>query len=113
MPITKLDNSEWASYFDGVSQIIGAKNVEIDIAGLSLGSQVEVTSLPLLGLTYNAKDDVFDVTTESIGHVIKHPKEVHIDYGVEGLHSVEVRDADDNLHIIKFIEPVALPAPKH
>ncbi|MFT4583392.1 MAG: hypothetical protein ACI915_005183 [Gammaproteobacteria bacterium] len=108
MPTTKIDKGEWASYFDGVSKTIGSKNVEIDIAGLLLGSHVEVTSLPLGG----PKDDVFDATTESIGHVIKHPKEIYIDYAIEGLHSVEIRAADNNFQIIKFIDPVALPATK-
>ncbi len=111
MPITKLDNSEWSEYFDRVSKTIGSKNVEIEIAGLSLGDQIEVSSLPLIGLTYDAKNDLLEVVTESVDHIIRLPKIIHTDYGTDGLHSVEVIDADNNHQIIKFTEPVALPAP--
>ena len=112
MSTAKLDNSHWTSYFDNVSRTIGRKQVKIEVAGLSLGSQVEVRSLTLCGLTYDAKDDVFEVLTESIGHVIKHPKGIHIDYGVNGLHSIEIHDADNNYQIIRFAEPVAFPTRK-
>lgn len=110
MAITKLDSSEWTKYFDSVSKNIGSKNIEIDIAGLSFGSQVEVSSLPLTGLTYDAKNDLLEVATETVDHLILHPKEIHTDYGIDGLHSVEVVDADNNHQVIKFIEPVALLA---
>ena len=109
MPIKELDKSEWSKYFDGVSKTIGPINVEIEIAGLLLGSQVEVSSLPLTGLTYDTKNDLLEVATESVDHLIHHPKEIHADYGMDGLHSVEVIDADNNHQIIKFVEPVALP----
>ena len=110
MPIKKLDKSAWSKYFDGVSKTIGSKNVEIKIAGLLLGNQVEVTSLPLTGLTYDAKNDLLEVATDSVDHLIYHPKEIHTDYSIDGLHSVNVIDADDNHQIIKFIEPVKLSA---
>ena len=109
--LKKLDNSEWSEYFDKVSKTIGSKNVEIEIAGLSLGDQIEVTSMPLNGLTYDSKNDLLEVVTESVDHIIKHPKVIHTDYSADGLHSVEVIDADNNHQIIKFTEPVALPAP--
>lgn len=109
MPITKLNSSEWSKYFDDVSKNIGSKNIEIEIAGLSFGNQVEVSSLPLTGLTYDAKNDLLEVATENIDHLIYHPKEIHTDYGIDGLHSVEVVDADNNHQVIKFTDPITLP----
>ena len=92
MSIMKLDNSKWSEYFDRISKTIGSKNVDIEIAGLSIGDQYEVTNVPLNGLTYGAKNDLLEIVTASVDHIISHPKEIHTDYGTDGLHSIEVID---------------------
>ena len=42
MVLTQLAKPEWQDYFDGVSKVLGAKLVEIEVTGLGLGDQVEV-----------------------------------------------------------------------
>jgi hypothetical protein len=108
MPIKKLSKSEWSKYFDNMAKTIGSKNIEIDVAGLLFGNQVEVSSLPLNGITYDPKNDILEIATESVDHLIRHPKEIHTDYGIDGLHSIEVIDGDNNHQIIKFTEAIKI-----
>jgi hypothetical protein len=62
MPLTQLGKSQWQPYFDRVSRTLGdTKRVHIEVAGLSLGDQVEAESLPLFGLSYDPKKDAFIV----------------------------------------------------
>ena len=43
--------------------------------------------------------------------VILHAMPIHVDYEIDGLHSIEVIDASELHQIIKFAQPVALPEP--
>ena len=108
MAIKKLNKDEWSKYFDNISKTIGSKNVEIRVTGLVFGSQIEAMSLPLNGLTYDAKNDLLQVSTDNVDHLIRHPKNIHADYGIDGLHSIEVIDSDNNHQIIKFTEIISL-----
>ena len=66
MAITELDKSRWKDYFDRVSKTLRTKLVELDIESLKLGDQLEVEWAPLVGLTYDPKDDVMAVLVEGV-----------------------------------------------
>ncbi|MDH3690510.1 MAG: DUF5335 domain-containing protein [Gammaproteobacteria bacterium] len=109
MATRQLSRTEWQSYFDGVARAQQGKQVEIEVAGLSVGHQIEAEWLPLNGLTYEPKEDMLEVSTESIDHLIHHPKQISVEEDIEGLRSVEIIDQDDNHQIIKLRAPLALP----
>ncbi|MDH3671979.1 MAG: DUF5335 domain-containing protein [Gammaproteobacteria bacterium] len=112
MATQKLEASGWRAYLDNVSRVITGQHTEIEIAGLAIGDQIEAKWLPLTGLTYDSKGDLFEVATETVDHLIRQPKEIYVEYGADGLHSVEVIDADGNHQIIKLKSPIALEALK-
>ncbi len=109
MATRELERSQWKDYFDSVSQHIGAERVDVEVAGTTLGDQIEVEWMALNGLTYDPKDDVFEVVTDAVDHLIHHPRNIYVDDTVEGLHSVEVIDADGNKQIIMLKAPLKLP----
>jgi hypothetical protein len=111
MAIQNLDRTKWRSYFDQVSQSLRGKPVEIQIVGTHLGDQIQGEKLPLTGLTYDEKDDIFEVVTESIDHMVKKPKAVYIDIDGNQLRSIEVIDAEDNKQIVVFNEWISLESP--
>lgn len=111
MALTQLAKSRWQEYFDRVSKALGAKLVEVEVTGLGLGDQVQVEWLPLLGLSYDPKDDMAVISAEGIEHRIAHPSRVHIDQDELDLRSIEIVDADGEHHILILKEPLALPAP--
>jgi hypothetical protein len=110
MTVKKLDRVEWCGFFDHVSKEIVGKRTEIEVGSLSLGDQIEVEWLPVLGITYDHKDDIIDIALQGLDHLIKHPTEVYADVGPTGLSSLEIIDAEGTKQIIKLRDPLMLPS---
>lgn len=111
MTIRKLDKTEWRAFFDGLSKLLEGKQAEIEVASLALGDQVEAEWLPLLGITYDPKDDLVEVALDGVDHMMAKPREIYVDEGFAGLMSIEVVDAEGTREIIKLRDPLMLPAP--
>jgi hypothetical protein len=109
MATTKLEKQAWHPYFDHVSKILDGKRVEVEVASLKVGDQVEAEWLPLIGIVYDHKDDLIEVALEGFDHMIRHPKEVFVDQEAVMLRSMEVVDADDARQIIRLRDPLMLP----
>lgn len=109
MATHRLERNQWQNYFDRVSRMLEGRQAEIEIAGLGIGAQREQAWTALNGLTYDPKDDVFEVATDEVDHLIEGPKDILVEDAGAMLASVEVIDADDNHQIIKLREPIALP----
>jgi len=108
MTTRSLDKSQCQNYFDRVSRELGGTQAEIEVAGLGLGSQLAHDWTILRGLSYDPRKDAFEVITDDMDHLILHPREVHVDDGVDGLHSVQVVDADGNRQLIRLRSPLRL-----
>ncbi len=111
MATRRLNRSEWQTYFSRLARGLEGKHVEIEIAGLRLGDQIEAEWTPLIGVTYDPKDDLFEIATENVDHLIRRPKDVHVQEDAQGLHCVEIVNSDGNHQIIKLRSPLALPSP--
>jgi Family of unknown function (DUF5335) len=111
MTIRKLDKTEWRSFLDGMSKVLEGEQAEIEVVSLALGDQIEAEWLPFLGITYDPKDDVVEIALEGVDHLIEHPREIYVDDNVNGIISLEIADAEGTRQIVKFREPLALPAP--
>lgn len=110
MPLTQLSKSQWQAYFDRLSRTLGAKRAEIETAGLGLDRHVEAESVPVARISYDPAGDVLALFGDDFEHIIRHPKEVHIDHEVEWVHGIEVVDRDGERHIIVLKDPLLLPA---
>ena len=68
------------------------------------------TSLcPLLGITYDARDDLLDVALDRSNHLIRRPREILVEETATGLSSVVVIDEDGARQIVRLKEPLMLP----
>jgi hypothetical protein len=112
MTVRKLDKSEWQRVFDALSHSLEGKQAEIEVASLKLGDQVEADWLPLLGISYDPKDDVLDIALDGVDHLIENPREIYFDSTVGDLMSVEIVDAEGARQIVKLKEPLMLPPPR-
>ena len=81
------------------------------MTGLGLGHQVAAEWIPLIGLSYDPKSDLVAVTAEGVEHLIRHPRQIHVDHEVDSLRSIEVIDAEGDHHIVLIKDPLSLPAP--
>lgn len=109
MAIHTVPKSQWETYFDNISKHLRASQVEIEVAAINLGDQIEAEWVPFYGISYDPKDDVIEFVLEGVDHLVRRPKEVYVDDGIEGLRSIEVVDGDGVRHIAKFKEVMKLP----
>ncbi len=112
MSTQRIDKSEWADFFDGFTKALPGKRAEVEVASLDLGDQIAADWLPFVGITYDPKDDLIEIALEGLDHMIRRPQEVHVDYDVGSLISLEVVNGDGVREIIKLKDPVALSAPQ-
>jgi hypothetical protein len=104
----KLQKSDWSPYFNGVSKGLKDAQAEIEIASLKLGDQTQTTWLPLYGVVYDHKDDVFEIALKGLDHLIRTPRDVFIEEDAGKLVNIEIVDGDGNHQIVRFKEPLAL-----
>jgi hypothetical protein len=94
-----------------MSKALMGKWAEIEVATLDLGDQITAEWIPLIGITYDSKDDLFDVALSRYDHLIYHPRRVVVDEKDGALASVAIVDAEGATQIVKMKTPLALPAP--
>jgi hypothetical protein len=111
MAVRKIDKPEWRVFFDWLSQGLLGARVEIEVASLELGDQIEAEWLPLLGITYDHKDNLLEIALEGVDHLIHDPRDVWADLNVGEMMSVEVIDDRGVSQIIKLRQPLMLPSP--
>jgi hypothetical protein len=111
MAVRKIEKPEWWEFFDWLSQGLLGARVEIEVASLDLGDQIETEWLPLLGITYDDKDDVLEIALQGVDHLIYGPREVWADLNVGEMMSFEVIDDRGVSQIIKLRQPLMLPSP--
>ena len=111
MAVRKIDKPELRAFFDWFSRGLLGARVELEVASLDLGDQIEAEWLPLLGITYDDKDDLLEIALEGVDHLIYGPREVWADLNVGELMSFEVIDDRGVSQIIKLRQPLMLPSP--
>jgi uncharacterized protein DUF5335 len=107
----QLEKSQWRAYFDRMSKAIVGKRAEIEVASLKLGDQIEAEWLPLLGISYDPKDDLIEIALEGLDHLIHKPREVWVEEQGLERSSLEIIDAEGVRQIVVLKDPMMLPAP--
>jgi hypothetical protein len=105
-----IPQAEWRAFFDGLAGALVGKRVEVEAASLELGDQIVAEWLPLLGVTYDARNDLLDVAMSGLNHLIRHPREVYLQEGPTGVETVAVLSADGVKQILHLKDPLMLPA---
>lgn len=103
----------WRPFFDLMSKALIGKRAEVEAASLELGDQVVAEWLPLIGITYDSHNDLLDVAMEGpdhFNHLIRHPRQIAVVEGTNGLESVAVILDDGVEEVIRFKDPLMLPA---
>jgi hypothetical protein len=107
----QLEKSQWRAYFDQMSKALVGKRAEIEVASLRLGDRIMAEWVPLLGISYDPKDDIFEIALEGVDHLIHKPREVYVEENGLELSSLEVIDAEGVRQIIVLRDPLELPGP--
>ena len=104
-----VPKQEWRGFFDGMSRELLGKRAEIEVSSLDLGDQIISEWVPMIGITYDHGDDLLDIALEGGNHMIRHPREIVVEYAPVGLSSVAVVDAEGTRQVVRLKEPLVLP----
>ena len=104
-----LPRSEWRGFFDRMSKALVGKRAEIEVASLDLGSQVVAEWVPLLGITYDSRDDLLDIALARSNHLIRHPREIVVEESTDGLSSVAAVDDAGARQVVRLKQSLMLP----
>ena len=111
MASEQIDRARWAPFFDNVTKNLAGKQAQIEVASLDLGDQIEARWVPLIGITYDHRNDLIEIALERIDHLIRSPCEVFADFDVGGLVAFAITDGDGNRQIVRLKDPLSLPPP--
>jgi hypothetical protein len=107
--LLNVPQSEWRAFFDRMSKALLGKWAEIEVSSLDLGDQIVAEWIPMLGITYDARDDLLDVALDRSNHLIRRPREIVVEQTPAGLASVAVVDEDGARQVVTLKEPLMLP----
>lgn len=109
MSVKKLCKTEWGPFFDKLSRTLKGARAELDAMSLSIGSQTEAKWLPLMGVTYDAKDDVLELVMDGLDHLIHQPEDIFFEEDGGLLTSLQVIDREQTSYVLKLKGPVSAP----
>lgn len=109
MSIQQIEKYMWQPFFDTLTKSLTGSLAEVEVASLDLGDQIAAEWTPLVGISYDPRDDIVDVALAGLDHRVRAPRDIYVDYDASGLVSLAIIDADDVQQIVKLKTPLALP----
>jgi Family of unknown function (DUF5335) len=106
-----IEKPDWAAYCERVTRGLIGKRAEIEVDSLKIGAQIQAEWVPIIGLDYDPKDDLFEVALEGLDHLIYRPQEVYAEESASSLNLLAVVDGEGTRHLIRFRDPLRLPSP--
>src|SRR6188474_1974620 len=97
---------EWQSYFDAISKSLEGERALVEIEGLAFGDRMQARCLPLIGITYESKDDILEIAMEGLDHLIHRPRDIVVSEGAEGLERLDIIDSDAQKQNIRLVKPL-------
>lgn len=111
MTIHRLERDEWSSFCVRASRLFMGKHVEFEIGSLQIGFQHGARRLPLLGMAYDPKNDVLELSFGELEHLIHAPREFYVDEALPGAVSLQIIDSEGARQIVILRDPPMLPPP--
>jgi hypothetical protein len=107
----QLDKSKWQAAAELLSRNLRGQPARLEVVSEEIGDQIAVDWAPLLGVTYDPKDDLFEIQLEGVDHLVSHPRTFAIRESAGMADSLEVIDDQGAEHIVQLRHPMFLPPP--
>jgi hypothetical protein len=101
-----LQSPEWQAYFDEISKSLAGERALVEIEGLAFGDRTQARCLPLIGITYDSRDDILEIAMEGLDHLIYRPRQIVVSEGAEGLERLDIIDSDDQKQNVRLVNPL-------
>jgi len=105
-----IKKSDWAAYCERVTRGLIGKRAEIEVDSLQVGAQVQAEWVPIIGLDYDPKDDLFEVALDGLDHLIYRPREFYAEETASNLNLIAIVDGEGARHLVRFKDPLMLPS---
>jgi hypothetical protein len=106
MPLRRPEKSEWRTYCDRLSKHLVTVRSEPVTASLVLNDEVVAEWVPLLGVAYEPKKDLFEIMLQDLEHWIHSPRTLYVDEGPSGVAALEIIDAVGLRHSLALSHPI-------
>jgi Family of unknown function (DUF5335) len=110
MLLRRPEKSEWRTYCDRLSKHLATTRSEPVTASLVLNDKVVAEWMPLLGVTYEPKKDLFAILLQDFEHWIHSPRTLYVDEGPSGVAALEIIDAGGLRHSLALSHPIKVTA---
>lgn len=107
-----IDKGQWEFFCNRFSRQLEGAQAEIEVASLNIGDQIQAEWVPLLGVTYDPKDDIVEIAVEGLDHIVREPGALTVQREGATVESLAVETRSGERHIVKFRQPLSLPAPE-
>jgi hypothetical protein len=101
----ELPKNEWINYFKLVSISVEDQSIDLEVAGLEIGDQIEAEWIGFNGISYDTKADCIFVHTPVVDHTIVHPQKVMIVEEGDAIVTINIKD-EDTTQMVHFHRPV-------
>jgi hypothetical protein len=108
MTLRRIDKSRWTGFCELLSTELLGKRAEIEVASVAFGVQLEARWLPVMGVAYDSRSDVFEIALDGLDHMIFHPLELYAEFGCCGIESLAIVDTNA-WQIVVLRDPLMLP----
>jgi hypothetical protein len=108
MPLRRLEKLEWKAYCHRLSKGLANIRSERITASLVVDDDVVAEWVPLLGITYEPKKDLFEIMLQDLEHRINRPETLYVDEGPKGVAALEIIDATGLRHNLGLSHPIKL-----
>lgn len=111
MTIRKLDRGEWDGLCLSVTRNCSGMQAMVEVMSVEFGCQPEVRRSPMLGMSYDPRNDVLELLIGDLDHLIRAPRELYVDDAPLGRMALQIVDAGGVRQIVTFQYPPMLPSP--
>ncbi len=111
MAFSIIPKELWKGFCETVGKYSQGNLIEIEVASLDVGDQIEETWIQFTGLSYDKSKELIHVNTLNDEHMISRPRSIVIDEDGPNIKSITIKDTNSQLHIILFRRPLMLPSP--
>jgi hypothetical protein len=105
----------WRAFCDRLSRLLEGKRAEVEVDSLGLGAQIEAEWAPVVGVSYDPKDDVFSVAVggkdDLVDHLVHRPLTLAVRWDGPAVEALAITDSDGAMHLVRFREAQMLPSP--
>lgn len=111
MAVEQIPREGWHPFLEELTRVVQGSQARIEVASCDFGDQRLVEGVPLLGLSYDERENYLEVDLENVGHRIPGPTDLFVEIQPHGVIAIEVIGADGARTLMRLREPLMLPEP--